>query len=124
MGTEAIRTELKSTNDTRIRAGVRAALEHLGQRHGLTKPEQQEFADEVDQACVKALAAQSAERFCDVVIEEREDSLAVQVRPASSSAKENSGHLGSARKIKSHNSGNGNRCATFVRRFHKSPTRS
>jgi hypothetical protein len=117
VGAETVRTELKTSEDVRVRAGVRAALEHLGERRGLTKAEQREFANEVDRECGKVFARQAQQRRdCDVVIQEREDRLEVRVKPAGEMPTgENSAHKTSK---------NGQRPATLVKHFHKNPTHS
>lgn len=126
VGAETIRTELKASGDPRVRAGVRAALEHIGARHGLSKSEQQELADQVDGECCKGLAEQPENaRYCDVVIDESEARLEVKVRVAGRDSR--NAHLRAANSTKhneSRNSDNGRRCATFVKHFHKTATHS
>jgi hypothetical protein len=82
---ESRETELKFTSDCRVRAGVRAALEYVGERHGLTKDERCELATAVEKECAKTLEIQK-EPCCDMKIDEREDRIEVTVGPARESA--------------------------------------
>ncbi|MFZ0332768.1 MAG: hypothetical protein WAN10_16460 [Candidatus Acidiferrales bacterium] len=81
MNAESRETELKFTSDCRLRAGVRAALEYIGERHGLTKEELCELAAAVEKECIKTLEIQK-EPCCDMKIDEREDRIEVTVGPA------------------------------------------
>lgn len=125
MGAEAIRTELKVSEDRRVRAGLRGAIETIAGRHGMTRAEQREFANEVDRECGKATAGNSeAGACCHVVIEEREDRVEVEVRAASRDSRNTDLHAaGSAKSGDSRGSDNGRSRRTIVRQFQKSPTR-
>jgi hypothetical protein len=131
VGAEIVRTELKTSEDARVRAGVRAALEHLGERHGLTKAEQREFANEVDRECCKVFATRARqERYCDVVVEEREDRLEVKIGTVDeTAASENNLHSHAGQKGHPqtkglHASDNGQTSVTLVKHLHKNPTHS
>lgn len=131
MGAEIVRTELKTSEDARVRAGVRAALEHLGDRHRLTKAELREFANEVDRECCKVFAARAQQaRYCDVVIEEREDRLEVKIGTVDETpAGENNLHRRAGQKGRPQNTGspasdNGQIAATLVKHLHKNPAHS
>jgi hypothetical protein len=131
VGAEIVRTELKTSEDTRVRAGVRAALEHLGERHGLTKAQQREFANEVDGECCKVFATRAQqERYCDVVIEEREDRLEVKISTVDETpAGRNNLHRHAGQTDHPQNkglpaSGDGQISVTLVKHLHKNPAHS
>ncbi|MGB6484822.1 MAG: hypothetical protein WBE86_15155 [Candidatus Acidiferrales bacterium] len=69
---------MKITSDARVRAGVRAALKHICERHGFTKEEQRELAAAVEKECGNALENHDGP-ICAVTIEEREDRIEVSV---------------------------------------------
>lgn len=110
MGVEAIRTELRVSDDRRVHAGLRGAIEHVAGRHGLSMAEQREFANEVDHQCCKAIAARGDDAaLCDVVIEEQEDQIEVRVQRDGAAC---------------HESDNGHFAARLVRSFHRKPAHS
>lgn len=139
MAAEFIRTELKTTEDRRVRAGLRGAIEHLAGRHGMNAAEQREFADEVERECDKTVASRAeAGACCDVVIEEREDQMEVKIRAASEAllaaqpksrhaTAENSKHHPDGKHLRrvgpaGRSADNGHHAVTsLVRRFHKNP---
>ena len=135
MSAESRQTELKFTSDCRVRAGARAALEHVGEHHGLTKEECGELAAAVEKECAKTLEIQK-EPCCDVKIDEREDRIEVTIGPARESALPASqlhgGAAASVTPIKSaaaakdlvRTPSNGQLRATLVRHCHKNPARS
>ena len=134
MAADAIRTELKATGGKRIRAGLRAAIEHLADRHGMSAAEQRDFANEVDAECCK-IAAQNDGPCCDVLIEEQEDQIKVKVRGLSepSMAAQKAARQGTkhSREKGAGQRPNGARAlddgrfaATFVRTFHKKTAHS
>lgn len=126
MGVEAIRTELRVSDDRRVHAGLRGAIEHVAGRHGLSMAEQREFANEVDHQCCKAIAARGdAAALCDVVIEEQEDQIEVSMGPLPRHL-QNEGLSTAAypKRAESRDPGDGRSSAILVRRFHKSATRS
>ena len=142
MAAEFIRTELKTTEDRRVRAGLRGAIEHLAGRHGMNAAEQREFANEVDAECCKFTAQGEPNASCEVIIEERDDQMEVKVRASSEfslDAQPKSRHA-TAENSKRHLDGkhlrqvspagrsadNGHRAVTLtlVRRFHKNPAHS
>jgi hypothetical protein len=132
MNTESRETELKFTCDRRLCAGVRAALEHVGERRGLTKEERCELAAAVEKECAKTLEIQK-EACCDVKIDEREDRIEVTVGPARDSALPASQvHTGGAASISPTKAApeakdlactpsNGQLRATLIRHCHKNP---
>jgi hypothetical protein len=131
VGTEIVRTELKTGEDARVRAGVRAALEHLGERHGLTKTEQREFANEVDRECCKVFATRAQQqRYCDVIVEEREDRLEVKIStvdetPAGgNNLHRHAGQKGHPQSKVLRVSDNGQISVTLVKHLHKNPAHS
>lgn len=144
MAADVIRTELKTTEDRRVRAGLRGAIEWLAARHGMSPAEQREFADEVERECDKAVASRAeAGACCDVVIEEQEDQMEVEIRTSSEfslDALSKSRHAATADSSSAHPDGkhsrrgnaagragdNGHRAVTLtlVRRFHKNPAHS
>lgn len=132
---EFIRTELKTTEDRRVRAGLRGAIEHLAGRHGMNAAEQREFANEVDAECCKFTAQGEPNASCEVIIEERDDQMEVKVRASSestlvehtssrrgasaeSSKDRPDGHPGQDSRV-GRTADNGHFAATLVRRFHK-----
>lgn len=143
MAAEFIRTELKTTEDRRVRAGLRGAIEHLAGRHGMNAAEQREFANEVDAECCKFTAQGEPNASCEVIIEERDDQMEVKVRASSEfslDAQPKSRHAATADSSSAHPDGkhsrrgnaagragdNGHRAVTLtlVRRFHKNPAHS
>lgn len=132
MGIDLRKTDLRVTSDPRLWAGVRAALECICERHGLSKAEQHELAAAVEKECRDELV-HPEESGCAVTINESDQRIEVSVTPtahtngARSPAPETSvassavtgNHGGSAHK--SANAGSG---ATFVKHFHKDPARS
>ena len=125
MGAEVIRTELRASGDRRVRAGLRGAVEHLAGRHGMSAAEQREFANDVDRECGKTIEREGLGALCDVIIEEREARIEARVRhaiPDSKNAKLRS--VSSAKDDEARGSDDGRAVATFIRRFHKSPTHS
>jgi hypothetical protein len=130
---------LKITSDARVLAGVRAALEHVCERHGLTREEQCELASAVEKECGKALENQK-EPICAVAIEELEGRIEVSVWPARdveapasnlpkrSTASVSQNRVGAEAEPSigsgPHVAGNGQMCATLVRHFHRNPAHS
>lgn len=98
------KAELKLTSDSRLRAGVRAALEHFTERHGLTKPEQHEFAASVEAKIPQAMENRE-DSGCLVKICESDEKIEVSVEPTekTNASYERTGHAH----------------ATLVKHFHK-----
>ncbi len=139
MDAEAIRTELKVSEDRRVRAGLRGAIETIPGRHGMTPGEQREFANEVERECSKVAAGNSeAGACCEVVIEERENQIEVKVRAAAGDAQgdsgkralgRNAGHLAGGENLRRHRAAdregdNGHFVARLVRHVDKKPAHS
>jgi hypothetical protein len=132
-------TELTMTSDARLRAGVRAALEHICERHGLGKDERRELAAAVENQCKNVLENQK-ESGCAVTIDELEDRIEVSVGPAmefnarephlqnSSAANVSEGRFhseaGTSTGKAQNPAGNGRTSATLVRHFHRNPAHS
>lgn len=134
MDTDFRKTDLKISSDPRLRAGVRAALECICERHGLPKGEQHDLAAAVEKECGDELG-HAEESGCAVTINESDEKIEVSVAPAA--------HTNGARSTASetnvassavtgkhfhggsvHEKANGGAGATFVKRFHKDPARS
>ena len=114
VGTELRETTLKITSDPRLRAGVRAAVEHVCELHGLTKEEQRELAAVVERECEKDLENRK-EGSCAISIDEREDRIVVNVGPAAGTVFE---------KAEARARGNGHADRMFVKHFHRNPAHS
>lgn len=122
MDADIVRTELEASDDARVRAGIRAAIEHISGRHGLSRIEQQGFADEVETECKKELGVEERrECGCRVVIEERDDRVEVKIRRAGAAS-----HVTAQTR-----NGNGSRAQlstgdgkTLVKHFHNNPASS
>jgi hypothetical protein len=133
MGTDFRETDLKITSDPRLRAGVRAALECICDRHGLSKAEQHELAAAVEKECGKELH-DSQQSSCAVTIKESEDRIEVNVAPTNHATGAKSGasetNVASSSAPQKHHGGashlqpNGRLGAIFVKRFHKNPAHS
>ena len=118
MDTEVKRTELRLSADPRLRAGVRAALEHFGEHHGLSKEEQREFASAAEEQCAKVLAsAEQTHPECAVIIDEREDCIEVTIERADAGDK-------GTEKIAARAGRNGSESAKIVKHFHRNPAHS
>ena len=130
MAADVIRTELKASGDSRLRAGLRGAIEHLAGRHGMNAVEQREFANEVDAECCKITSGSNAGTSCNVIIEEQEDRMEVKVRSSSHvGSPEGSKHSSTGKH--SHRNGptgrpsdNGHFAATLVRVYQNNPAHS
>ncbi len=133
MGTDFRETDLKITSDPRLRAGVRAALECICERHGLSRAEQHELAAAVEKECGEELndAQQSS---CAVTIKESVDRVEVSVAPAVHAKVAKSGvsetNVAPSGALQKHHGGasqpqpHGRSGAIFVKRFHKNPAHS
>jgi hypothetical protein len=136
MHTEPTKTELKVTSDPRLRAGVRAALEHICEQHGLAKEEQRELASAVEKECAKEFASQCGP-VCAVTIDETGERIEVHVAPIKdsnvvemSSRETNVPAAGERRRAApstrhasaAHTKSNG--APVFVKYFHRNPTHS
>lgn len=108
-----------------MRAGVRAALEHICERHGLNKEEQRELAASVENECASG-ASSSNDATCAVSIDEMEDRVEVTVGPRrNSDDKINSREANPEKhKIASHATGNGGAGRIFVKQFQKNAAHS
>ncbi|HEV2287694.1 MAG TPA: hypothetical protein VGR81_01935 [Candidatus Acidoferrales bacterium] len=72
--------EFKITNDPRLFAGLRGAIEHISNQHGLGKADQIEFALAAERECqCKLSAGGSKEAFCEVAIDSFEDRIEIRV---------------------------------------------
>lgn len=108
VNTEFRETVLKVTSDLRVRAGLRAALEHICERNRLTKGEQHELVAALEKECVRALETEK-EPSCVVTIDEWEDRIEVKV-----------GHGRTVRRA----TVNDWMHATLVKHFHKNTAHS
>lgn len=133
MGIDLRKTDLKITSDPRLRAGIRAALECICERHGLSKSEQHELAGAVEKQFGDELQTCEA-AGCAVSINESEEKIEVSVTPtahangAGSSAHETnvaedsrSGKTMSGSTPHAKRNGSG---VIFVKHFHKNAARS
>jgi hypothetical protein len=136
MHTESTKTEMRVTSDPRLRAGVRAALEHICEQHGLAKEEQRELASAVEKECAKEFANQHGP-VCAVTIDETGDRIEVHVaamkdsNTAEISSRETNVAIDGKRQHGSHSTHHatavhtkGNGTPVFVKYFHKKPTHS
>lgn len=118
MHTEIRRTRMEITSDPRLRAGVRAALEQICERHGLGKAEQHELVASVENECTSGNGA-----TCAVTVDEMEDRMEVTV-----AAKENPSGTKSSLETNSakHHGGEANhgKSRVFVKHFQKNATHS
>lgn len=80
MSTEHRRTEMKLGRDERLLAGVRGAVEHIANRHGLTNEERTDLGVAADQSCRRALVQLGeSEPLCSVTIDDFEDRVELSV---------------------------------------------
>lgn len=116
---------METTSDPRLRAGVRAALEHICERHGLNKEEQHEFVASVENECASG-AKNSGDASCTVIIDEMEDRVEVAVAVRENlSGKINSRETNSAKyQSASHGKENGGAGRVFVKHFQKNAAHS
>lgn len=141
MNAEHTRTELKLTGDERLLAGVRGAVEHVANRHGLTVEERVDLGVAAGQACRAAmLQLDETGSLCDVIIDDYEDRVEVSVESPRhpKSAKTNSS-LGSLAAVPlgereaemkkrvdrvHRDTSNGRERVILVKYFRKNPTHS
>lgn len=118
MDTDFRKTDLKITSDPRLWAGVRAALECICERHGLSKTEQRDLATAVEKECGEGLrnAEQSS---CTVSIRESDEKIEVRVAPTPHA---NGTKPGTSRVC--HPEADGRSGATFVKHFQKHSARN
>lgn len=77
---EYTRTELKLSRDERLLAGVRGAVEHVANRHGLTVEARVDLGVAAAQACRAAtVQLNQTGSLCDVIIDDYEDRVEVSV---------------------------------------------
>ena len=135
------RTELKLGRDERLLAGVRSAVEHVANRHGLTVEERADLGVAAEQACRAALVhLDETDSLCSVIIDDYEDRVEVSVESPRhpKSAKINSS-LGSLAAVPieereaemkkrvdrvDRDTSNGRERVILVKYFHKNPTHS
>jgi hypothetical protein len=138
---EHTRTELKFSRDERLLAGVRGAVEHVANRHGLTAEERVDLGVAARQACRAAMVQlDETGSLCDVIIDDYEDRVEVSVESPRhpKSAKINSS-LGSLAAVPieereaemkkrvdrvDRDTSNGRERVILVKYFHKNPTHS
>lgn len=133
MSAEHKQTEMKLGRDERLLAGVRGAVEHVANRHGLTAEERVDLGVAAEQACRAALIQQDEPgSLCDVIIDDYEDRVEVSVESPRhpKSAKINSS-LGSLAAVPiervdriDRDTNDGRERIVLVKYFHKNPTRS
>ena len=140
VNTEHTRTQLKLSRDERLLAGVRGAVEHVANRHGLTEEERVDLGVAAGQACRAAMIQlDEAGSLCDVIIDDYEDRVEVSVENPRhpKSAKINSSLSLAAVPIEEReaemkkrvdridrDTRNGRERVILVKYFHKNPTRS
>lgn len=112
---------MEITSDPRLHAGVRAALEHICERHGLNKEEQHELVASFENECASG-AGGSAGANCAVTIDEMDDRVEVTVGTARDpSGKINSREASAARqKAKANGAG----VTVLVKHFQKNAAHS
>ncbi|MGH9727859.1 MAG: hypothetical protein ACRD33_07385 [Candidatus Acidiferrales bacterium] len=71
---------MKLGRDERLLAGVRGAVEHIANRHGLTNEERTDLGVAADQSCRRALVQLGeSEPLCSVTIDDFEDRVELSV---------------------------------------------
>lgn len=101
-----MRTEFKIADDPRLLAGLRGAVEHIANQHGLGKNEQMELAITAERECQRKLSDSGrSDAVCAVTIDSFEDRLEIRVDA-------------------SPNSSNGHVPAILVKHFQRNPTHS
>ncbi|HLJ41365.1 MAG TPA: hypothetical protein VKT50_07735 [Candidatus Acidoferrales bacterium] len=141
MNAEHTRTELKFSRDERLLAGVRGAVEHVANRHGLTTEERVDLGVAAGQAC-RAAMVQLDENgsLCDVIIDDYEDRVEVSVEsprhPKSAKIETSLGSLAAVsleereteieKRVDrvDRDTNNGRERIILVKYFHKNPTHS
>ncbi|HKF52490.1 MAG TPA: hypothetical protein VKB26_09275 [Candidatus Acidoferrales bacterium] len=117
MSTEIRRTKMEITSDARLRAGVRAALEHICERHGISEKDRQELSASIENECANGGAN------CAVTIDEMDDRVEVHV--ASTQNSKNSREANAAgHQSAPHTKTNNDGARTFVKHFQKNAARS
>lgn len=128
------------SRDERLLAGVRGAVEHVANRHGLTEEERVDLGVAAGQACRAAMVQlNETGSLCDVVIDDYEDRVEVSVESPRhpKSAKTNSSLSLAAVPIEEReaeikkrvdrvdrDTSNGRERVILVKYFHKNPTHS
>lgn len=86
MTAERTHTELKFTKDPRLLAGVRAAVEFVAARGGMSEAERASLAEASEKAACSALKHLSeGQSLCAITIEEFDDRIEIRIeRPAKS----------------------------------------
>ncbi|HKV28657.1 MAG TPA: hypothetical protein VJN90_10340 [Candidatus Acidoferrales bacterium] len=131
---------MKFSQDERLLAGVRGAVEHIASRHGLTDEERVNLGVATDQSCRKALLqAGESSALCSVTIDDFEDRVELSVEGPRGSQGARPGPLESLvtvtadereKEIKRRvdrvdfDSSNGRARTILVKYFHKNPARS
>lgn len=115
---------MEITSDPRLRAGMRAALEHICGRHGLGEEDRHELVASVEAECVNDLRNGSAN--CAVTIDEMDDRVEVTVGPEKDSSGKMNSHEAkvAGHQSASHEKGNRDGGRTFVKHFQKNATHS
>lgn len=141
MNAEHTRTELKFSRDERLLAGVRGAVEHVANRHGLTVEERVDLGVAAGQACRAAMARlDETGSLCDVIIDDYEDRVEVSVEsPRHPKPAKTNTSLGSLAALPleereteiekrvdrvDRDTSNGRERVVLVKYFHKNPTHS
>lgn len=131
MGTDLRKTDVKVTSDPRLRAGLRAALECICERHGLPKAEQHELSTAVEKECGEEFH-NPRQSICAVTISETEERIEVSVVPSCSvngsrpslpetNVASPQGAEGAIHRLSSQSRANGGPGVVFVKHFHKNP---
>ena len=134
------RTELKLGRDERLLAGVRGAVEHVANRHGLTAEERVDLGVAAGQACRAAMVQlDETGSLCNVIIDDYEDRVEVSVESPRhpQAAKINSSLENLAAPLETRetemekrvdrvdrDTSNGRERIVLVKYFHRNPTRS
>lgn len=115
---------MEITADPRLRSGVRAALEHICERHGLSKADRRELVASVEDECASGTRSSGAN--CAVTIDEMDDRVEVVV----TSTKKSSGKINSRgtnaaqQQSASRAKANGGPGRIFVKHFQKNAAHS
>ena len=131
---------MKLGRDERLLAGVRGAVEHVANRHGLTAEERVDLGMAAGQACRAALIqVDEPGSLCDVIIDDYDDRVEVSVESPRhpKSAKIHSSFENLAAPLQARatemekrvdrvdrDTSNGRERIVLVKYFHKNPTHS
>ncbi|MHB8484145.1 MAG: hypothetical protein ACYDCM_00240 [Candidatus Acidiferrales bacterium] len=132
---------MKLGRDERLLAGVRGAVEHVANRHGLTAEERVDLGVAAGQACRAAMVQlNETGSLCNVIIDDYEDRVEVSVesprRPESAKINSSLGSLAAAPSEEreaemkkrvdrvDRKTSDGRERLVLVKYFHRNPTHS